>query len=276
VDPTTTGAAAPSCPSTGPARPRTRRWAIAAAILTPLLLAGCQVPSFGAYHGSTTQGQQTYKLWQGFFIAGLVVGVFVLFLIVYAAFRYKKRSDVFPKQTQYHTGVEVLYTVVPIIIVLILFVFTVVVENEVTAVSPTPGLRVQVTAFQWGWQFAYPDEHIAPVVGAANIIDGRAVRVPEMVVPVGETVQIHLLSKDVIHGFYVPEFNFSRYAQPGFTDQYFDFKVLHSGTFRGQCTQLCGLYHSVMLFNVKAVPPAQFAAWVSQRQSTGSTAGPAA
>jgi cytochrome c oxidase subunit 2 len=103
-------------------------------------------------------------------------------------------------------------------------------------------------------------------------------------------VRIHLVSKDVIHGFYVPKFNFSRYAQPGFGDdpscdrpnppnlgacQLFDLNVTHTGTFRGQCTQLCGLYHSVMLFNVKAVTPAQFQTWVAQHQSTSSSGGSA-
>jgi cytochrome c oxidase subunit 2 len=76
-------------------------------------------------------------------------------------------------------------------------------------------------------------------------------------------VTIHLESADVIHGFYIPEFNFSRYAQPGVVNT-FNFNVLHAGVFRGQCTQLCGLYHSLMIFSVKAVPPATFDSWVHQ------------
>ena len=79
-----------------------------------------------------------------------------------------------------------------------------------------------------------------------------------MVIPTGTDVQIDLKSLDVLHGFYVPEFNFSRYASPGYTTT-FDFNVLHTGDFRGQCTQLCGLYHSLMFFNVKAVTQAQYA-----------------
>ncbi len=92
-----------------------------------------------------------------------------------------------------------------------------------------------------------------------------------MVLPYGETVEIHLVSLDVIHGFYIPEFNFSRYAQPGVTNT-FDFNVLHPGTYRGQCTQLCGLYHSLMFFSVKAVTPGQFQAWVHQKQVQASLA----
>jgi cytochrome c oxidase subunit II len=271
VDLTTTGAADPSIPDQRPQRPRSRRWAIGAALITAVLLAGCKVPSFGAYRGSTTQAQTTFKLWQLFFIAGLVVGGLVFVLILFAIVRYRRRaSDTLPKQSQYHTLVEIAYTIVPVVIVLVLFGFTVVAENKVTAVSPNPAVRIKVVAFQWGWEFDYPYDHVKPVIGAANIIDGTAVNVPQMVVPTGETVQIHLVSRDVIHGFYVPQFNFSRYAQPGFNN-YFDLNVVHTGVFRGQCTQLCGLYHSVMLFSVKAVTPAQFQAWISHRQSTSSS-----
>ena len=85
-----------------------------------------------------------------------------------------------------------------------------------------------------------------------------------MVVPVGQTVQITLVSDDVIHGFYVRDFNFSRYALPGVTN-YFDLNVLHAGIYNGQCTQICGLYHSEMLFSVRAVSPAAFTA-VGQRR----------
>jgi len=67
----------------------------------------------------------------------------------------------------------------------------------------------------------------------------------------------------VIHGFYVPQFNFSRYASPGYwTD--FNINVLHNGTYRGQCTQLCGLYHSLMFFNVKAVSPPAYRTWLRE------------
>jgi cytochrome c oxidase subunit 2 len=269
----------PTCPESHTAAPtprsRSRRLVVAAAVLAPLLLAGCETPSFGAFRGSTTQGQDTFKLWQLFFIAGLIIGGMVFLLILFTILRYHRRkrtAEGMPKQTQYHTVVEILYTIVPILIVLFLFVFTVITENRVTAVSPSPDVRVKVVAFQWGWEFDYPG-HSLRVNGAANIVNGHIVgatkingrlvhEVPTMVIPAGKTVQIHLVSRDVIHGFYVPQFNFSRYAQPGFDAQYFDLNVVKPGMYRGQCTQLCGLYHSVMLFNVKAVTPAQFQTWI--------------
>ena len=222
-----------------------------AALAGGVILSGCQVPSFGAYRGATPQAQDAFKLWQGFFITGIVVFVLVFFLIIWAVFRYRRKTEAIPKQTQYHTTFEIFYTVVPILIVIGLFVFTVITENEVDATPPAK-VNVTVTAFQWGWRFYYP--------ATGKTVIGQTTENPTMVVPTGQSVAITLVSADVIHGFYVPEFNFSRYALPGVTN-HFNFTVLHTGTYRGQCTQLCGLYHSLMIFQVKSVPPAQFESW---------------
>ncbi len=155
-------------------------------------------------------------------------------------------------QTQYHTPTEIIYTVVPILIVLGLFVATVFVENTVTAVEPNPYTEIHVFAFQWGWEFQYNN--------GVKVI-GQTTDAPTMVVPTGQTVRIYLRSYDVLHGFYVPEFNFSRYASPGYWTS-FDFNVLHNGVYRGQCTQLCGLYHSLMFFNVRSVSPSTYQSWL--------------
>jgi cytochrome c oxidase subunit II len=246
----------PTTDSAAPARPR-RRLAVAALVVASFLLTGCTLPDFGEYRGSTTQARTEFHLWQGFFIAGIVVGGFVLLLILWAVFRYRRRSDEMPTQTQYHTLTEIIYTVAPIVIVVVLFVFTVLAENKVDATPAHPGAKIHVSAFQWGWEFAYP--------GGVKVI-GQTTEAPTMVVPVGTDVQITLESLDVLHGFYVPEFNFSRYASPGYPTT-FDFNVLHSGTYRGQCTQLCGLYHSLMFFNVKAVSKSAYASWLHAEQA---------
>jgi cytochrome c oxidase subunit 2 len=239
------------------------------------LLTGCTLPTFGEYKGSTTQARTEFHLWQGFFIAGIVVGGFVLLLILWAIIRYRRKSDVIPKQTQYHTLTEVIYTIAPIVIVVVLFVFTVLAENKVDATPPHPGATVTVNAFQWGWEFEYPGgpgsgcaDPSSPKANQAGCVKviGETTEAPTMVIPYGSNVEITLTSLDVLHGFYVPQFNFSRYASPGYKTQ-FDFNVLHAGTYRGQCTQLCGLYHSLMFFNVKAVPQAQYAQWLRTQQA---------
>ena len=237
-----------------PVRGRKGRRRLAAVILGlgALLLTGCQLPSFGAYKGATTQGRATFHLWQGFFIAGLIVGGFVLLLILWAIFRYRRRSDEMPVQTQYHTLTEIIYTVLPILTVFGLFWATVVVENQVTAVEPNPYATVHVYAFQWGWEFQYSN--------GVRVI-GQTTEAPTMVLPTGETVRVYLRSYDVLHGFYVPEFNFSRYASPGYWTS-FDLDVKNNGVYRGQCTQLCGLYHSLMFFNVRSVSPGTYQTWL--------------
>jgi cytochrome c oxidase subunit 2 len=123
--------------------------------------------------------------------------------------------------------------------------------------SSDPGANISVKAFQWGWEFDYP--------GGVKVI-GQTTEAPTMMVPAGINTHITLDSLDVLHGFYVPQFNFSRYASPGYHTT-FDFNVLHTGVYRGQCTQLCGLYHSLMFFNVKAVSPAAFDRWLFTQQA---------
>jgi cytochrome c oxidase subunit 2 len=257
-----------------PSRTPRRRLAVAGLVAVAFLLTGCTLPTFGEYKGATTQGRTEFHLWQGFFIAGIVVGGFVLLLILWAVFRYRRKTETIPTQTQYHTLTEIIYTVVPIIIVVVLFVFTVLAENKVDATPPNPGAAITVHAFQWGWEFEYPG---GPGSGCTNPsspkanqnhcvkVIGQTTQAPTMVVPSGTDVAITLNSLDVLHGFYVPQFNFSRYASPGYTTN-FDFNVLHPGTYRGQCTQLCGLYHSLMFFNVKAVTQSQFTQWLHNQQ----------
>jgi cytochrome c oxidase subunit 2 len=258
-----------------------RRLALVAAVALPLLLGGCQVPTFWGYRGKSTQGQDTFKLYAGTFIAAIVVGVLVAALIIWAIVAYRRRgSDELPRQFQYHIPLEITYTVIPVIIVLVLFAFTVITENKVDAITPTPAVRVKVIAFQWGWTFLYQNEHV--VVTGETTSDPDPVGPnglpcapvqdcygPGLVLPVNATTTIQLVSNDTIHGFYVPVFNFSRYAQPGVTKQFFDLTPTHVGVYRAQCTQLCGLYHSLMFFHVVVLPMDQFQAWLHGAQAKG-------
>ncbi len=218
--------------------------------IAPILLSGCQIPGFGINQGVTETSHKVYKLWQGFMVTGLIVGGFTFVLIVFAAIRYRRRSNEIPRQTQYNTLVEVLYTVIPTIIVGFLFYFTIVVENPEVALVSNPPAKVKVVAFQWGWRFSYPENPMVTVVG-------QSTENPELVLPVGETVQLNLSSLDVVHGFYVKEFAFSQYALPGVVNK-FDFKATKAGEFQTQCTQMCGLYHSLMYFKVKTIPAADY------------------
>ncbi len=229
-----------------------------AVLVAGAVLASCKIPSFGAFHGNTVQGNSTYHLWQGFFIASIFVGGITFLLLGYALIRFRRHGDAIPKQVHGNTKLEVFYTVIPVLIVAVLFVFTVRVENKVDAVSRNPNLRVDVTAFQWGWKFYYPSYRVATITQGVDAY-------PTLELPVGETATFQLVSNDVVHGFYLPQFDFSRYALPGVTN-YFDFTPQHTASFVGRCSQLCGLYHAEMLFYVHVVTPAQFASWIDTHQ----------
>jgi cytochrome c oxidase subunit 2 len=280
TDPST-GPTGTSDPSPSRVRGVRRRWMTALIVGAPLLLAGCNwYPSYGADPGATVQGHNTFKLYSGMMTVGIIVGGFVAILIIWTVFRYRRRSDEMPKQFHENLPVEFLYTVVPIIIVGFLFFFTVVTENGVDATQPVnatvasdgpapgaPVVNITVTAFQWGWRFDYTGLNVGVVGETTNGPNNHG---PQMVVPVGETLQITLVSNDTIHGFYLRDFNFSRYAQPGVTN-IFDLNMIRTGTFDGQCTQFCGLYHSEMLFSIRSVSPADFETWASSEVAAGHT-----
>lgn len=280
-----------SAPAPGPALHgapsprRRRRVALLAALVLPVVLGGCQLPRFYAFRGSTSQAHDEFTLYAATFIAAIVVGAITAALILWSIVRYRRRSDEMPRQFQYHGPIEVAYTVIPIVIVLVLFAFTVITENRVDAVAPNPAVKVNVWAFQWGWEFDYPTQHVSVIGQTTNDpdpvgLDGAQCAPavdclgPGLVVPAGQTVRITLRSRDTIHGFYVPQFNFSRYAQPGVTNV-FDFNIQSSGVYRAQCTQFCGLYHSIMFFHVVALPPSQFQAWLTSQHSSNNPEAPA-
>jgi cytochrome c oxidase subunit 2 len=242
---------------------RTRRWRrvrrIVALPIAAIALASCAVPTFGAAPGATTSSQSVYHLWQGFSVGAAIIGTLTIALILWAVIFFRRKSDRIPKQSQYHIPLEVTYTVVPILIVLGLFAATMVVENKEVA-NPKTNVVVDVNAFQWGWKFTYPGEGV--------VVVGQTTQDPEMVIPVNENVHVNLTSSDVIHGFYVHAFNFSRYALPGVLNQ-FTFRAVTTGTYNGQCTQLCGLYHSLMVFRVKVVSQANYTAWLTSQANVG-------
>ena len=215
-----------------------------------LMLAGC---NFGAPEAASVEGRDISNLYRIFFYAAIAVGGVTYALIIWSVLRYRRRGDELPKQTRNNIPAEVTYTLIPLVIVAGLFVLTFRTEERVNRLAARPALSVDVSAFQWGWRFDYPQIGISVI--------GTAERDPTMVVPVGQTVAFSLASEDVIHAFYVPQFLFKRDTIPGITNR-FDLVIPRAGTFRGECAEFCGLEHADMGFFVKAVSPAEFREWV--------------
>ena len=243
-------------------------------------LGGCSLPTFGGFRGATTQGQTEFKLWSWMTIAGVVVAIIVWGLILWAVIAYRRRdSKEIPRQFHGNLPVEVLYTVIPLIIVGFIFFYTVVAENKIDALAPNPAVRITVTGFQWGWSFSYENasgKQIALVETAQPkppLLAGSPLssQYPRFEMPAGETTQITLVSNDVVHTFYVPAFNFGRQALPGVTNR-FDFTPVQKGVFAGHCATYCGLYHSEMLFSVAVVSPSSFATWLHANSTSGAAA----
>jgi cytochrome c oxidase subunit 2 len=189
-------------------------------------------------------------------------------LIVWSVLRYRRRpEDVdLPPQTHGNNLVEVLWTAIPTVIVLFLFFISWQSLNKVDAVSSdlTQTVRINAIAGQFQWQFEYLDasgKHLAtqtvPLAGDAG---------GGMAVPVGKPVYVTLTSDDVIHAWYVPKFLFKRDVVPGQLN-HFEFTVdaEEAGqTFHGQCAELCGTFHNAMHFDVLALTPTDFDAWLAK------------
>jgi cytochrome c oxidase subunit 2 len=213
----------------------------------------------------TTQGSVTLSLWQGSWIAGLLVGAVVWGMIVWAVIFHRKRGDKLPPQVRYNMPIEILYTVVPFVLIAVLFYYTAKDENTIDNIPAHPQVVVNVTGFQWSWEFNYPQAGITTdgyMWGSGPL--------PLLEIPENETIEFNLTSTDVIHSFWVPEFLFKRDVVPGHPN-HFAVTLTQTGTFTGHCSELCGLYHSRMLFTLKVVTPAQFKTWIAQQQAIQKT-----
>jgi cytochrome c oxidase subunit 2 len=252
-------------------RPRRRANAVRIGALAIMLLAltGCTNNTFtrlGFPDPVTEQGKITLSLWQGSWIAGLLVGCVVWGLIIWAAIFHRKRGDKLPPQVRYNMPIEILYTIVPFVLIAVLFYYTAKDENAIDATSARPAVTVNVVGFQWSWEFDYPQYGVKE----NGYMWGEG-PLPVMEIPVGETVRFNLTSPDVVHAFWVPEFLFKRDVIPAHPN-HFEITATQTGTFTGHCSELCGVYHSRMLFTLKIVTHAQFQQWIAQQQAIQNTA----
>ena len=226
----------------------------------PLALTGCsteRIPAFGFPEPITVQGHRIMALWKGSSVAALAVGVLVWGMIFACVifFRKRKGDDELPPQVHYNIPIEILYTILPFVMIAVLFFFTAKDENYLNKLSKNPDVVVNVVGYQWAWQFNYDS---GPAAGLE--IHGRPGDFPELVLPVGQKVQFLLTSPDVIHAFWVPEFLFKRDVIPGRVNR-FELTVDKVGHWRGACTELCGVDHDKMLFTLRTLSPADYQAW---------------
>jgi cytochrome c oxidase subunit 2 len=237
-------------------------------------LSGCSVGStfhgFGwPEHGVTPQAHRMYNLWIGSVVAALAVGVFVWGLIFWCVVRYRKNGEELPPQTRYNLPIELLYSVTPFLIIAILFFYTATAETYVNKISANPDVTVQVVGHKWSWTFNY--EHVEGPGGQTITEVGAPDYVPVLVLPTNERVRFIETSTDVIHSFWVPELLFKRDVFPGNTQNAFEVTIEQEGAFVGRCAELCGAYHSMMNFEVRAVSPDKYERFLQARKDGKST-----
>jgi len=245
--------------------------------LAVLTLAGCDLNNefwrFGWPEGVTDQAEQMRHLWTGSVIAALLVGFAVWGLIFWSIIRHRKRGDELPKQTAYNLPLEIVYTIIPFVMIAVLFFYTVVVQNRVQERSNNPDVTIAVNAFKWNWQFVYP-QTTESNGGTPVSTTGSSTEIPILVVPVDQTIRFEVASADVIHSFWVPEFLFKLDVIPGNEngrDNVFEVTVREEGAFVGRCAELCGTYHANMNFEVRAVSGDDYERYLAAREDGLST-----
>jgi len=251
-----------------------RRVALAVTVVAgTLLMSGCTTADgrrMGFPVGITSDSDRVTKLWQGAWIAALAVGVVVWGLIVYAIIAYRRRGNEMPAQTRYNMPIEALYTIMPVVIVGVLFFYT---ARDETAILKKPAVvdaKVKVIGYRFAWTFAYsdPNNRFTPVydVGTNQVL-------PELWVPQGESMEYELQSNDVIHSFWVPTYLFKMDVVPG-RDNTFYKTATTTGTYRGRCSELCGINHPNMLFTLRVVTPADYLTHMADLKARGQTGDP--
>ena len=223
------------------------------------LLSGCSLKSndisgLGYPKNTSSVNDISLSLWQGAWITAGIVGVITLILILWPAIFHRKneaKNGEFPKQTQYNIPIEIVYTIVPFIIVAVLFYFTATKESKIVDLKTPAQHEISVEGIQWSWQFGYPE------AGKNAVVTGTPENPPTLYLPQGESVRFTITSNDVVHGFWIPAFMIQMQNLPDRTN-HIQFTANKLGTFPGRCNILCGRNHAQMIFKVKVVTPEQY------------------
>ena len=201
-------------------------------------------------YGKIGDNIQTTTLYWAFGVFVLVEGA-----LLYAIFRFRgKPDDAEPRQVHGNTTIEIIWTVIPALILAAIAVPTVRGIFETSAIPKGDVLTIEVIGHQWWWEFRYPDLKLT----TAN----------EVHIPVGQTVSFRMSTADVVHSFWPPRFAGKRDVFPNRETRLW-FKAEQAGEYPGQCAEFCGIQHGRMAFRVRAQTPEEFQAWVAHMQTLG-------
>lgn len=255
---------------------------LGSALLATPALAGLGQPSdwqMNFQESATGVMDFVWRFHDALLILITVITLFVLALLIYAIFKFSEEKNPTPSKTTHHAGLEVAWTIAPILILAVIAVpsFRLL---KLQLDIPAADVVVKVTGHSWYWSYEYPQAGETPAINfssymldeeqrAKAIADGRpAGETPrllavdnEMVVPVGKVVKLQITAADVIHNFAVPSFGTRMDAIPGRLNETW-FRAEKEGLFYGQCSRLCGQNHAFMPIAIRVVSEAQYASWL--------------
>lgn len=230
----------------------------ALALLVVLVLAGCGVQQpFTTISPQSTKAEDIQWLYEILFWASLVVFVAVQVGIVYTILRFRRRHNDRPEQVHGNTRLEISWTIIPAVILLVIFIPTARVIFDHAAAEEEADFVVDVIGKQWWWEFHYPEIPSDPNdPESPPLVTANELRLPE-----GRSVLFNLESNNVIHSFWVPQLSGKLDILPGHRNQ-LQFSTDTVGEYFGECAEFCGAAHAWMRFKVLVVPEAEFDTWV--------------
>ncbi|MDO5634463.1 MAG: cytochrome c oxidase subunit II [Micrococcus sp.] len=260
---------------------RTRRRIQAGALggIVLLALTGCSAEVQRGWLPGTDQTTNhnavLTDLWVNSWIAAMAVGIVAWGAMLWCmvAYRRRRNDQGFPKQNAYNMPMEAMFTVIPLVMIITLWIFTDRVQTQVDEPIDDSPLTVTVYGKQWAWDFNYSYEtdgqtieaHESTIQAQLDGTEGVRETLPVLYLPVDVPVHFELRSRDVVHSFWVPAFLQKRDMIPGKTNNLY-LTPQEIGNFDGKCAELCGEFHSEMLFNVEVVSEADFVAQLEQME----------
>lgn len=208
----------------------------------------------------------------------IIISVFVLALLIYVMIKYNAKSNPNPASFTHNTTIEIIWTAVPVLILIFISIFSFPLLYKEDVVPKNYDLTIKATGHQWYWNYDYVDD--SEISLTANMLtreEAKAQNKPAMlstdvqvVVPVNKIIRLQTTAADVIHSWTIPEFGVKIDAVPGKLNEAW-FKVEKTGTYYGQCSEICGIKHFAMPIEVKVVTQAEFDAWVQSQKSASTS-----
>ncbi|WP_303984024.1 cytochrome c oxidase subunit II [Dongia mobilis] len=203
-----------------------------------------------------------------------VITIFVMLLLLWIMYRFRASKNPVPSKTTHHTGLEIAWTVIPILILIVISIPSFKLLYKQLDLPPTD-LTIRAIGHQWYWSYEYPDNgnftFDANMIQTADLKPGQLRLLEtdnEVVVPVGKNIRIQITSTDVIHAWTVPSFGIKHDAVPGrVNESWFNIDADKPGLYYGQCSELCGTAHAYMPIKIRAVTEAEYNAWVAEAQT---------